>query len=224
MSSHPRSLPAPHPQPRALASLLRALASDGLGESLLVLANGITLLRLLLSVSMVAVDAIFGRGALDVLLWMTCAIWVSDVLDGGVARAGMGNDVEQRRDGETLDPLVDDFAYTAGFVVLLSVGAVPAWLVAMVIMSRSLFAMIRMVTLAQGLPFARPLPVTKAMGVVLASGQIGLLWALAKPHSLLADHTVSLTIWTMMAAACAVAIIQFAAKHGEIVRSLLTHS
>jgi hypothetical protein len=61
------------------------------------------------------------------------------------------------------------------------------------------------------------------MGVVLASGQIGLMWALAKPHSLLADHRVSLVIWTTMATACTIAVIQFGAKHAEIVRNLLTH-
>ncbi|MEX2105619.1 MAG: CDP-alcohol phosphatidyltransferase family protein [Solirubrobacterales bacterium] len=158
-----------------------------------------------------------------VVLSVASAMWITDALDGWVARRGHSRGATVRTDGAALDPLMDDLAFISGFLVLLGAGAVPLWFVAGLLGSRVLFALIRITGLAHEQPFARSEPVTKLNGVVLASGQLLLLAHVGFPGSFVGSEALATALIAAMAATTAYSIFQFAFwKHGRVLIRLLT--
>lgn len=192
------------------------------GERLVVLANAVSISRLALSIALIPVYELAGSAASAAALAMVCLIWASDIVDGRIARAGHRRGARPRRDGQVIDPLVDDFAYAAGFLVLLSAGMVPLWFVSLVILSRCLFGIVRMVGLNHGRPFASPRLVTKLKGVAFGGGQIALFAAMAWPQSPLAATPTTNALIAMMTTVCAVAIAEFVVRvNWRVLRDLL---
>lgn len=216
------------PGPPAFGELLggRVAGADGRagvrGELLTAFANAVSLSRLVLSIALIPVYELAGSGANVAVFWMVCLIWASDIADGRIARAGYRRGAHLRRDGQALDPLVDDFAYAAGFLVLLSADMVPLWFVALVMASRCLFGIVRMVGLSHGKPFARPKRVTKIKGVAFGVGQIALFGALAYPQSPFGAEIVGNLLIGAMTAVCLVAIAEFVVRaNWQVLRDLL---
>lgn len=192
-----------------------------MGERLVVLANAVSLSRLALSIVLIPAYELVGT-ANAVVLAMVCLIWASDIVDGRLARAGHRRGARPRRDGQVIDPLVDDFAYAAGFLVLLSAGMVPLWFVALAVLSRCLFAIVRMIGLNQGRPFATPRLATKLKGVAFGGGQIMLFAAMTWPQGPLAASSTRYALIAAMTAVCAVAIAEFVVRiNWRVLRDLL---
>lgn len=191
-------------------------------EKTLVAANALSLSRggaalvvLLLSlagVSPIAVLAIAGP------------MWLTDAIDGRIARAGWRRGARRRLDGAALDPLMDDVAFISGFLILLDAGVAPLWFVAGILASRVLFALIRMVGLSFTEPFfARPLFITKFNGAVLAVGQLLLLAHVALPATFFGGDWLVTVAIAAMTATTIYSVIQFAVlKHGRLLARLLT--
>jgi phosphatidylglycerophosphate synthase len=192
------------------------------GERLVVLANAVSLSRLVLSIALIPVYELASSSANSAVLTMVCLIWVSDIVDGRLARAGHRRGAQPRRDGQVIDPLVDDFAYAAGFLILLSAAMVPLWFVSLVILSRCLFGIVRMVGLNHGRPFSSPRLITKVKGVAFAGGQVALFAAMALPQSPLAETPTADVLIGVMTAVCLVAIAQFVVRvNWAVLRDLL---
>jgi phosphatidylglycerophosphate synthase len=190
-------------------------------EKILVAANALSLSRgiaalIILALSLAGVSPI-------VVLAVAGPMWLTDALDGQVARAGWRRGARRRLDGAALDPLMDDVAFVCGFLILLEAGVAPLWFVAGLLASRVLFALIRMVGLSFTEPFfARPLFVTKFNGAVLAIGQLLLLAHMALPATFFgSDWLVTVAIATMTTTTI-YSVVQFAArKHGRLLVRLL---
>ncbi len=110
-------------------------------------------------------------------LLLACAVlmWSTDALDGAVARVGIKRGAHQGSDGQMLDPLMDDTALFAGFLILLDSKVVPVWFVLLVAFSRVMFSLVRQLGLAHNQRFARSQLYTKLSGASLAAGQCILL-------------------------------------------------
>ncbi len=190
-------------------------------EKVLVAANVLSLSRGVAALGLLAMS-LAGASVLALLL-VAAAMWSTDAIDGWVARRGWARGARPRLDGAALDPLMDDVAFACGFLILFGEGVVPLWFVAGLFVSRILFALIRTTGLAYDQPFARPLPVTKLNGAVLAIGQLLLLAHLSSSGSFLdSDAFVVATIATMTATTI-YSVVQFAARrHGRLLLRLLT--
>lgn len=163
-----------------------------------------------------------GASAIAVLA-VASAMWLTDALDGWVARRGHGRGARARTDGAALDPLMDDLAFISGFLVLLDANVVPLWFVAGLLASRVLFALIRMTGLAHAERFARSQPVTKFNGAVVAIGQLLLLAHVAFPETFLGGDGLALGLILVMTATTAYSIVQFGFRqHGRVLIRLLT--
>lgn len=194
------------------------------GELLLVLANRLTIARFALTASLGLIVVLSPPGVWQIGLMLIVVIWITDVLDGLLARRGMRlGSARFSPDGQALDPVTDDFAYAVGFVALYSAGIVPLALVALVLAVRSVFTMVRIVGLVQGRGFARPRRSGKVMGVSLGGGQIIGFAALAgipiPTGSLWHDGL----IW-LMASTSAVALVDFVAVNRDVVRAVVSRS
>jgi phosphatidylglycerophosphate synthase len=191
-------------------------------EKALVVANSLSLSRGIAALGLLAMS-LAGASAIAVLL-VASAMWLTDALDGWVARRGWARGARPRIDGAVLDPLMDDVAFVCGFLVLLVADAVPLWFVAGLLVSRVLFALVRMTSLAYAEPsFARPLLVTKCNGAVLAIGQLLLLAHVGFPNTLIGSDGLALAIVATMAATTIYSVVQFAVRtHGRLLVRLLT--
>lgn len=200
----------------------RDLKTAALGpEKVLVVANAISISRGLAAIGLLAM-ALAGASA-SALVVLASVMWLTDVLDGQVARWGEGRGATLRTDGAALDPLMDDVAFICGFLALLNVGAVPLWFVSALLVSRVLFSLIRVTGLAHREPFARAQPVTKVSGAVLAIGQIILLAHVAFPETAVGSDRVAVAVIATMTMTTAYSIFQFAIKrHWRTLARLLT--
>lgn len=178
------------------------------GQRLQVLANRVTLSRWLLVVALAAAGAVL-PDASGLALALVLAIWLTDVVDGPIARRGQALGAAHRPEGEVIDPVVDDFAYAIGFAILLDQSLVPFAFLALVIAVRCGFTLLRITGLAQGRPFARPRLSGKAMGVSLGMGQIVLFSATAGVAPQLGEPTFRAALVGTMTLACAVALADF---------------
>lgn len=206
--------------PIASASQARSRTRRIEPTDLLVVANALTLSRLVVNSLLVATYAVFGVAAAQALLVLVIVGWLTDVLDGQVARIGH-RDIDPRPDGQALDPLVDDFAYTVGFLVLMNIGVLPLWFVMLALGSRTLMAGIRIVGLAQGRPFAPRNELTRAMGVAFAGGQIVLFAVVAYGDSAASAGNVPAAAVVVMTAMCIVAVARFVYCNRRIPLDLL---
>lgn len=187
----------------------------------LVLANVLSLSRGIAALCIFAMS-IAGAPVVAVLA-VAAPMWLTDALDGFVARNARDRGASLRSDGAALDPLMDDVAFVCGFLVLFEAGVAPLWFVTFLLLSRVLFMLVRLLGAVYREPFARPLPLTKLNGAVLAIGQLLLLAHLAFPASIAgSDALVSAAIATMtVTTTCSV--IQFTIrKHGRLFARLLT--
>lgn len=191
-------------------------------EKALVAANALSLSRGIAALGILAMS-LAGAPAIAVLA-VASAMWLTDALDGWVARRGWARGARRRVDGEALDPLMDDVAFVCGFLVLFGADAVPLWFVAGLLVSRILFALIRMAGLAYAEPFfARPLLVTKFNGAVLAIGQLLLFAHIAFPDTLAGSDGLALVAVATMTATTTYSVVQFAVRrHGRLLARLLT--
>lgn len=191
-------------------------------EKILVAANALSLSRGVMALGILVLSL---AGVSPVLvLAIAGPMWLTDAIDGRVAKAGWRRGARARLDGAALDPLMDDVAFVCGFLILLEAGVAPLWFVAGLLASRVLFALIRMVGLSFSEPFfARPLLITKLNGAVLAIGQLLLLAHVALPATFFGgDWLVTIAI-AAMTATTIYSVIQFAArKHGRLLARLLT--
>lgn len=193
-------------------------------ERLQLLANQVTLARLLL-VAALAVAAAGAGGIGASAAALVIAIWLTDIVDGPLARLGRPPGVRSRPEGQALDPVVDDFAYAIGFAVLFGAGLIPLAFLALVIATRCIFTLVRIAGLAMGMPFPRPRISGKAMGISLGCGQIALFAAAAgllggaEPDAFKAP-----LVWAM-AGACLVGLVDFLqANRGVIAAAFLQPS
>jgi phosphatidylglycerophosphate synthase len=188
---------------------------------ILVIANAISLSRGFAAIGILMM-ALAGASASAVLV-IASAMWLTDILDGWVARQGRDRGVMPRTDGAALDPLMDDVAFVCGFLVLFSAGVVPLWFVAGLLVSRVLFSLIRVTGLAHREPFARAQPMTKASGAVLAVGQLLLLAHVAFPETAAGSDRLVVAVIATMTATTAYSVFQFAIRrHGRTLARLLT--
>ncbi len=191
-------------------------------ERELVAANAISLSRGVAALAVLAMG-LAGASATPLLVVAT-AMWLSDVLDGHVARRACRRGARERLDGQILDPLMDDVAFVCGFLVLLAAGVAPLWFVAALLVCRVLFALIRMLGLADPRSFfAVPVAVTKASGAVLAVGQLLLLAHMALPSSpLFGGDALPVVAIATMTAVTTCSVAYFAVfRHAHLLRRLL---
>lgn len=190
-------------------------------EKLLVVANALSLSRGIAALG-VLVMSLAGAPA-AIVLAVASLMWLTDVLDGHVARMAWRRGARSRTDGAALDPMMDDLAFICGFLVLLEAGVAPLWFVAGLLSSRVLFAVIRFTTLAHGEPFARPQPVTKLNGAVLAVGQLLLLAHAGLPRTIAGGNGLVIAVIAVMTATTVYSVVRFAiGKHGRVLAQLLT--
>ena len=189
----------------------------------LVAANALSLSRGVLAL------AIFGMSlagaSIVAILAIACAMWLTDTLDGMVARGAVGRDATAARvDGAALDPLMDDVAFIAGFLILLDANAVPLWFVGALLPCRVLFALIRVAGLAHHEEeFAKALPITKISGTTLAIGQLMLMAHVAFPATLFGHEAVAVAAIVAMTVTTAISVTYFAVRrHGRTLARLLT--
>jgi len=192
-------------------------------ERELVAANAISLSRGIAALALLAL-ALAGEWGLPLLL-VAGAMWLTDAIDGYVARHAQHRGARERVDGKILDPLMDDVAFICGFLALLVVGAAPLWFVAALLVCRVLFALIRMLGLAERrVSFAGPTLVTKASGAVLAVGQLLLLAQVVLPASpFFGSSGIRIAALAAMTAITTCSVAYFAVyRHGHLLRRLLT--
>jgi len=189
-------------------------------ERLQLLANQVTLARLLLVATLAAVVGIAGRIDVAAVL-LVVAIWLTDVVDGPLARLGRPPGMASRPEGQALDPVVDDFAYAIGFVVLFGEELVPLALLTLVIATRCIFTVIRITGLAMGRPFAKPRVSGKAMGVSLGLGQIALFAAAAGVMSSVSPSTFKAPLIWAMGLACVIGLVDFLYANRAVVADVL---
>lgn len=190
-------------------------------ERLLVLANALSLSRGVAALG-VLVMSLAGVSPV-VVLALASLMWLTDILDGQVARRAWKRGARRRTDGAALDPMMDDMAFICGFLVLLEAGVVPLWFVGGLLASRVLFAVIRFTVLAHGEPFARPQLVTKFNGAVLAVGQLLLLAHAGLPRTIIGGDGLILPVIAVMTATTVYSVARFAvSKHGRVLAQLLT--
>jgi phosphatidylglycerophosphate synthase len=175
------------------------------------IANAVSLGRFAGAVLLLAVYLVAGNDGWVAAFWIVCVIWLSDIADGRIAREARRRG-GTRRDGQALDALVDDFAYAAGFLVLMDAGVVPLWFVTLALMSRTLFALVRMVSLVQGREFPAPRTATKLKGLAFGGGQIVLFASLAYPRSSPHGDIVTDLALAGMTTACVIAILVFVVR------------
>ena len=137
------------------------------------LANILTASRFPLSIVFALLFSLDTTAARLLLLATVPAFALSDWIDGPVARR-LGS-VSSSEVGSVLDSMADDFAYITASICLLSKGLVPMWLVLLVLWTRSLMVLVRLLTAVRGEPYAGPRLSTKAKGVVYVLGLACLL-------------------------------------------------
>jgi phosphatidylglycerophosphate synthase len=192
-------------------------------EREMVAANAITLSRGIAALVVLAL-ALAGEWGLPLLV-VASVMWLTDALDGYVARHAQHRGARERVDGKILDPLMDDVAFICGFLALLAAGAAPLWFVAALLVCRVLFALIRMLGLAERrASFAGPILVTKASGAVLAVGQLLLLTQVVLPASpFIGSNGLRVAALAAMTAMTTCSVVYFAVyRHGHLLRRLLT--
>lgn len=190
-------------------------------ERMLVVANILSLSRGVAAVAIFLMSLV-GASAVAILA-VASAMWLTDALDGLVARKGHRRGARKRTDGAALDPLMDDMAFISGFLVLLAAGVVPLWFVAGLLASRVLFALVRITGLAHKEHFARSSLVTKFNGAVLAIGQLLLLAHVGFPATLVGSDGLAVAVIALMTATTAYSVVKFAfGKHGHVLARLLT--
>lgn len=186
------------------------------GEQIAVLANRLSSTRFLLVIAL-AVVASLSSGRLTALAaTLVIAMWLTDVVDGPLARMGQRLGATLRPEGQAIDPVIDDFAYAVGFVILLDRGLVPLAFVALVVTTRCAFTLIRIVGLAQGRPFARPRRSGKLMGVCLGLGQIVLFAGAAGLTPGLGENFRESLVWPM-STLCVVALLDFFLVNRDVI-------
>jgi phosphatidylglycerophosphate synthase len=190
-------------------------------ERVLVLANALTLWRGIAALGILIMGI---AGAPWIAMFaLAVPMWVTDVLDGAVARRGWKRGAQPRIDGKALDPMMDDVAFVCGFLVLFGAGAVPLWFVAGLLVSRVLFALLRMLSLAYDESFARPLFATKFNGVFLALGQLLLFAHLGLPETVIGNDAFATAAIAAMTATTAYSVTRFAIhRHGRLLARLLS--
>lgn len=190
-------------------------------RKMLVAANLLSLSR---GVAAVAIFVMSLVGASPVaVLAVASAMWLTDALDGQVARTGWKLGARARTDGAALDPLMDDLAFIGGFLVLLNAGVVPLWFVAGLLASRVLFALIRMTGLAHEEVFAQSVLVTKVSGAVLSIGQLLLLAHVGFPGTFIGGDWLVVPVIATMTAMTVISVFQFGIRqHGRVLLRLLT--
>lgn len=189
-------------------------------ERALVAANALSLSRGVMAVGIFAMSAA-GASPLAVLA-VASVMWLTDALDGKVARWGWKRGATPRTDGAALDPLMDDLAFVAGFLALLNVGVVPLWFVAGLLGARILFSLIRLVGLAHRERFAKSQPITKLSGAVLAIGQLVLLADVTFPETPVGGDALIPTVIAVMTLTTAYSVAWFVGKHSRVLTRLLT--
>lgn len=189
-------------------------------RELLVAANALSLSR---GVAALVILGLSLTGAPPAaLLAIASAMWLTDALDGWVARRGWERGARRRLDGAALDPLMDDVAFVCGFLILFGAGVVPLWFVAGLFVSRVLFALIRMTGLAYGESFGYPLLATKLNGAVLALGQLVLLAHMSFSSTFLAGDALVVAAIGTMTATTTYSVARFAVRrHGRLLGRLL---
>lgn len=173
----------------------------------------------------VACVGVHGRSAAYVSFALVVLIWLSDAVDGTIARVASsraGWD-EPRTDGTVLDPLADDAAFIIGFAVLAGARSLPLYFLALIVVSRGAFGIVRSVGLATERGFRGSSPLTKAMGVILGAGQMYFFAELGFPHLLSTSTATHNLIVVAMAAVCLYVTIWFAVvRNGDVLGSLFT--
>lgn len=115
------------------------------------LPNQLTLARLALSFVFVAVLSVEELShAATIALVVFVAAAVTDYLDGQIARSR--NLVTNF--GKLMDPLADKVLMCAGFVLLVELGQIPAWMVVAILAREFLVTGLRLLALAEGVVLA----------------------------------------------------------------------
>jgi phosphatidylglycerophosphate synthase len=184
------------------------------------LASFIRATRIALSGALIGLFYVDHAWSRWVALTVVCLIWASDILDGRVVRRSPH---AMRMTGVVFDPIADDVAYAAGFLYLLASGMVPLWFVALVVAGRATVALVRLITLAEGLQYAGPSRANRVKGASYASGQIVLFAAAALGDSapFLQDRLLRDGLVAVMTVLTMVAIVDFTVvRHREAVARL----
>lgn len=137
------------------------------------LANLITASRFLLAVLFVLLFPLDTVTAHLLLFITVLAIFISDVIDGTVAKR-FGS-ISPRIEGTVFDIMADNFVIIATSITLFWKGLIPVWLVLLILWTRSLMVFVRLLTAVRGEPFAGPRWSTKAKGTVYGLGLICLV-------------------------------------------------
>jgi CDP-diacylglycerol--glycerol-3-phosphate 3-phosphatidyltransferase len=93
------------------------------------LPNTVTMLRGLAVPAILALPFAPGETGSDVVAWTFILAATTDVVDGWLARWGQ----QVTRVGKLLDPLVDKLLVATSLIVLLAMGRIPEWCVALVV-------------------------------------------------------------------------------------------
>jgi phosphatidylglycerophosphate synthase len=188
---------------------------------MLVLANALSLSRGIAALAILA-SSLAGAPMIAVLA-VAAPMWLTDALDGRVARRGWDRGALRRIDGAALDPLMDDIAFVCGFLILFGAGVVPLWFLALLLVTRILFALIRMLSLGDAEPlFALPLLATKINGAVLAVGQLLLLSHLAFPSTVFGSDALVTGVIGTMSLTTTYSVYRFAIRrHARLLARLL---
>ena len=115
------------------------------------LPNTITVVRLAVLPVLIAFPLYSGRVGSEVVAWLFILSALGDLLDGWAARRGR----QVTRIGKLLDPLADKLTVTTALIVLLVMGRIPAWALALVVVV-----------------IGRELAVTGLRGIASAGGQV----------------------------------------------------
>jgi CDP-diacylglycerol--glycerol-3-phosphate 3-phosphatidyltransferase len=93
------------------------------------LPNALTMLRMAIVPSMLAMPFMMSRTASAVLAWLYIVAAVTDVIDGWLARRGQ----QVTEVGKLLDPLADKMLVATSLIMLVSVGRIESWAAWMVV-------------------------------------------------------------------------------------------
>jgi phosphatidylglycerophosphate synthase len=177
--------------------------------------NMITSLRYLLSVALLGLVTVDSKPARTLAFAIVCVTGLTDVLDGYVARRTV-----RSPPGALLDPLADEFAVVTGFLCLLAAGRAPLWLALLVFWSRSLFGLVRILSVAGGGAYAAPQATTRVKMGVLYGGEVVLfaLYAFDSRLSFLRSDWIANATFAAIAGAVTIAVFDFViwTHHGII--------
>jgi CDP-diacylglycerol--glycerol-3-phosphate 3-phosphatidyltransferase len=137
--------------PTSLGDAGRSATAAPTRERFWNLPNTITVVRMVVVPVLVGLPLYDGRVGSEVVAWLFIIAALGDLLDGWAARRGS----QVTKIGKLLDPLADKLTVATALIVLLQMGRIPSWGLALVVVV-----------------IGRELAVTGLRGIASAGGQV----------------------------------------------------